>query len=533
MRPATESSPAPARLKATILKPLAFAVMVLGLVVAVALGAWQADARQRRHRDARLRLQVSFEQAVVEHADGLSAALHVVDMLPDLKRAFRTGDREGLLASVRELNKTLELGNNVTHFYFMALDRTCFLRVHHPARHGDRINRVTAVNAEQTGRAVNGIELGPLGTLTLRVVLPWTAEGRRIGYLELGTETEHMLAPLAERMGIQAIVLVRKALLDRPGWEAGMKMLGRHESWDTWRDWVQSAWVVQARGQRRWRLPADFDPGAPEGASFEEEGRHIQPQRFPITDAAGRHVADVVALSDVTEEVLSAQRALMAAVGAAALVVVVLFGIFWQSLGRFERQLMRLQRTEQHLNALARSDPLTGAENRRQFDISAADQERLARWHHRPLGALMVDLDDFKSVNDNYGHAVGDDFLRAAATSLRACLRPTDHLARYGGEEFAVLLPETNLAATAQVAERLRQAVLNLKVPDGRGSTVQTTVSIGATVFDPRLNDPTLEGALLRADEALYSAKRSGKNCIVVVDTPGTPATAESDPPAV
>jgi diguanylate cyclase (GGDEF)-like protein len=155
-------------------------------------------------------------------------------------------------------------------------------------------------------------------------------------------------------------------------------------------------------------------------------------------------------------------------------------------------------------------DELTGLANHRAFqDTLAAEVARLGRFG-RPLSLAMVDIDNFKAINDTYGHQQGDLVLREVAAVLQRACRATDEPARYGGEELAVILPNTDLDGAHVVAEAIRRAVQALTVRFGDGLSVGVTVSIGISALD----DPAAEPAALiaSADAALYEAKRAGKN---------------------
>jgi len=170
--------------------------------------------------------------------------------------------------------------------------------------------------------------------------------------------------------------------------------------------------------------------------------------------------------------------------------------------------LSRLRTQTEQLTELAHTDSLTGLANRRQLIEKLGREFARARRYQRPLSLIFLDLDGFKAINDRFGHMFGDEILRGVGMSLRAVLRSTDLLARFGGDEFAVLLPETTLEGSQNVAEKLRKALASYGHQLGP-MVPQLTFCAGASQI--AASDATLDDMLSRADQAMYLAKDTGK----------------------
>ncbi|WP_457881534.1 GGDEF domain-containing protein [Pseudomonas aeruginosa] len=168
---------------------------------------------------------------------------------------------------------------------------------------------------------------------------------------------------------------------------------------------------------------------------------------------------------------------------------------------------------ESELQRLATTDVLTQSSNRRYFFDSVEAAFKECRREGIPLAFLLLDVDDFKKINDRFGHQVGDQVLQRIAQSGSAALRRGDLFGRIGGEEFAVLLPGCDEQTARQIGERLQREVQRLRFQEGEHS-FGITVSQGLTVL--QADDEGLGALYSRADAAMYSAKRQGKDCIVV-----------------
>ncbi|PYT01448.1 MAG: hypothetical protein DMF63_00945 [Acidobacteria bacterium] len=165
---------------------------------------------------------------------------------------------------------------------------------------------------------------------------------------------------------------------------------------------------------------------------------------------------------------------------------------------------------------LSVTDPLTGLLNRRYLEKRLIEEIQRSKRHHFPMSLMMLDVDEFKSYNDTFGHPAGDTALKMVADILHGILRGDDVAARYGGEEFAILLPQTTLTEAAAIAERLRQRIEHTEFPKRR-----VTVSIGIAACSNEIETPT--DIVSAADNALYDAKNHGRNNVRIYDGFGKP----------
>lgn len=178
----------------------------------------------------------------------------------------------------------------------------------------------------------------------------------------------------------------------------------------------------------------------------------------------------------------------------------------------FNGMAQRLEIDQAALQELATHDGLTGLYNAREFYRRLGEEISRSARYGLSMGLLMIDIDRFKAVNDDFGHRAGDKVLVKVSGLIAGAIRPIDKVARYGGEEFVVILPQTAGADVLAAAERIRQTVAGETYPVGEDRTIKLTISVGAAAYP---GDSRSEEELIRrSDEALYAAKRAGRNTV-------------------
>ena len=186
---------------------------------------------------------------------------------------------------------------------------------------------------------------------------------------------------------------------------------------------------------------------------------------------------------------------------------------FEDRIGRLESENLDLLMQNRTLSEISARDSLTGLYNRWYVMEKIDSEMNRALRHGSPMSLLMLDLDHFKRVNDSFGHSVGDEVLKNVGQVLRENCRVYDVPGRYGGEEFCIVLPETRVGNTKQVAERIRSRLASTELPVGDKSII-VTASIGVAGMDSVAEEGVVSAAALldRADRALYAAKNHGRN---------------------
>lgn len=191
--------------------------------------------------------------------------------------------------------------------------------------------------------------------------------------------------------------------------------------------------------------------------------------------------------------------------------------IYFSALERSREEKERLERLVKErtheIEMLSKTDALTGLWNRGYLEEMLDMEDKRARRYNHPLAILIIDLDHFKKVNDNFGHMAGDEVLRQASLRIKSRMRETDFVGRYGGEEIVVILPETTLETATEIAETIRMAIAESPVLS-EGHSIDVTASIG--ISELRKEHQDHQQVFSEADEALYASKAKGRNCVTV-----------------
>jgi len=320
--------------------PVGFAIL---LICFIGIGATYLI--QQRHYDQELNLRFSgtyelFNKLLQVETDVLEGlASTYVDRVA-FRKAFLSGDRELLLRETLPIFKKIKKRFKITHFYFHLPDKTCFLRVHNPSRYGDLITRQTINFAAKNDAQAYGLELGPLGTLTLRFVIPWYIDGKLVGFIELGKEIDQIAEEMKKILDFDITFIVEKSFLNQQDWLEGRKMLGKDKG-----DWNFLAKHVVVSTTMS-ELPADLQVilDNPEQYHYGKiftlncEKCSYRGLTIPLTEAGIKNIGSIIVLKDI-HQIASGNQLIVVLSLLTFLTIVILMLLLYNYLGKIETDL--------------------------------------------------------------------------------------------------------------------------------------------------------------------------------------------------
>ena len=401
-----------------------------------------------------------------------------------------------------------QIGDHQAHWQLAADSRSTRNNISVPIQNGDQLWATVELSFEDEKGLVATLHRHPfilLGIVTVilnGLFFRWYLL-RAFNYLDpsksVPTHVRSTLDTFSEGVVVldndQRIVLANDKFKQHIG-KTDQELLGRGIDDLPWKD-------VEGSLKTRWQT-SETCSGMRLGLQHQDERRTYLVNASAILSSDGERKGTIASFDDITP--LEQKREELS-----------------EMLAKLQSSKDELKDRNKELQYLATRDPLTGCINRRTFFEMFEKQWTASQRYQRPLTCFMVDIDHFKSVNDNHGHSVGDEVLRRVAGAIQGTAREADIVCRYGGEEFCILLPETDTDEACLAAERIRCAVEQLVFDN-----LSVTASFGVSSIDFGASDP--QELLDQADKCLYVAKRAGRNQVVRWDdVPGDVSEIEDD----
>ena len=335
-------------IKLHLLLPLTLVLMAFIFVFIYGTSREEASHIAEDYQRSAQAALLNYHSALRSEVKILSAALDFLQHDETLRRSLISRDRKAAMDYAAPLFERLRSQFLVTHFYLLTPEREVLLRAHEASRHGDTISRFTAMQAEKTGKPASGVELGALGTFTLRVVYPLYDASGLIGYIELGEEIEHVVNNLISANGVDLSIVIDKHFLSRKDWEEGMQMLGHDADWDLLPAYVETYLSMKIPTQMlKQMLFGVSDRGGDEGYDIGDKRYYVT--TYPLIDAGEQEVGKLLVLRDMSERIANNQHAMVEITGFAIVLGVIVLVLFYFLAGRIERRLeaARLQLIEE------------------------------------------------------------------------------------------------------------------------------------------------------------------------------------------
>lgn len=441
---------------------------------------------------------------MIEQYESVAESLLLNDEILD---AFENGDRKKLLDLTQPIYEKLRLQNpylNVMHFH--TKDNLSFLRVHQPDKFGDDLSgfRHSVKKVNQYKKKQTGVEVGRYG-IDYRIVMPvFNHDGDHIGSFEFGVDIDYIFNIFHDNYRIDSILFLNKDIF---------KIIHEKNKDIKYKSFSDKYYVLEPEDNPISNvLPSSVFSNKYTFVHFND----IENLVFVVTKMkgiTGENIGQIVFIRNLNA--YSSQIAVLRYISIALGLTLILlsfyfvrkiFNYYMHTINSYQHQLEIKNRS---LAKLSNMDHLTRIFNRRSIERVLSKELNRAKRYAHPLSIFILDIDNFKKINDTYGHNAGDKVLKHIAKMVTGMIRESDYFGRWGGEEFLLIATGTPIDKAAIIAEQIRKAIENFDF----GQPEKVTCSIGVAQC---FQDKDVTSLVAKADDALYKAKNSGKNCVIM-----------------
>ena len=375
-------------------------MILLVLLVAMSVSMYHMGSKRvmKEYRKSVSRLETMLQYEVDGDSGNFNELAELICADTTIQRAYQSGDRGRLLTAATPIFDQVCVPKSITHFYFHRPDKTCFLRVHKSDRFDDVVGRHTLKTAAETGQPASGLELGPLGTLTLRRVYPWRIDGELVGYLELGEDIRTISHRLSERLGIDIVARIDTIFLDRDAWQEGMKMIGQtHSEWgDCGRYAIADSTMESVPAEfREYICSADRQTRQTETPTrLIASPRTYLAGYLPLTDARGVVIGTWFIFDDVSASMAMISRSVVMSIiitAAAGMCIYIFLFIFFEHIELRLEETDRAQRIEIANRKFAEAQLIEakGRADTALIDYRQAQEKLQLHIEQTPLGVIQ------------------------------------------------------------------------------------------------------------------------------------------------
>lgn len=518
------SNSSPLNLTSEIIKPSLYGLTILFIVFIFSINGYQSYIIKKDVATLPDIFNKTLQAELSNNIKEMRIALEFLSRNKKIITSLENKNKKSLFELSEPIFNYLKKNHNITHFYFTGKDRKNILRVHKKNRTGDIINRYTQMKAENSKQISFGIELGPLGTFTLRVVKPILRKQNIIGYIELGIDTNNLVENIKYITSIDSYILIKKELLTKQSWQPGVDRIKKQPDRNRLKHFVS----MQAMDENINDIVDNLklNHASLKHTLYISEGNYRKGVIMPLHDAAMHDVGLVIIHRDYSEQYYRKYKTIAVIFTVFIMLGGLLTYYLYKTSKKTETKIRQFKndiKSELHkraklknlhqeeINHLSLHDILTGLPGRNLFVERLSHDIKLSKRYDKQLILLILDINRLRYVNDTLGHHMGDELLQMVASRLRQSLRESDTVARIGTDEFGIIFPnidiihiDNNINKVINIFETL----FTLKdIP------IRINITIGASVFPTHSNDA--KSLLQFADIAMRQAKKQKSEYVI------------------
>lgn len=505
-------------LRTQVLIPLGAVLTILGIAF---VAAFYLHFHHLNHREFNVKLQktqLAIQALIDGRAQKLALALDGLIGDERLRNDMLLRDRPSLLGHSKPLFDKLRDDYGISQLHFYEPGRQAFLHLLQPEQFGEVVDRQTLLAATRSDALSYGVELGPIGDLTLRVVTPWRQGDHLVGYVELGEEVADLVLQIRRVFGLDVYVGLAKEHVTEEGWQLGKALLGHEGSWHEGNSVAIVAQTLPGIPTSVLTLlTSDTHQVTEVGAMTPNGKHHFLAGAIPIRDVSGRVVGKVALLDDITGRLESFWENLRYVALVTAASVLVLIAFFFEIVHRgvrgwqrekaalLDEQLMKDKarlRTIEELEQGLLLDKVTSLPNRALFLDRLNQQIHVSQRERRSFAVVVAELTNLRDLRDTIGETLLEQLLHQVSFRFKEGLRRSDTIARCGPDQFAVLLPTVDLNLAVTLAQKISRLLTGPYSISELYLDLKT--DIGISLFPYHGQDP--ETLLRRAEAAQRDA---------------------------
>ncbi len=499
------------RIVLKIVLPLTLALFTIATISIYSLYYIVEDNISKQSLKAFNSVSLAYEHIISQDTYLMESLIEELEKDAEIIKLFKEGNKKLLFKSLNQKFSKYKTRHEITHFYIHNINQTNFLRVHNENLHSDKITRVTLQNAAKNLSTSSGVEFGIYHNLTLRVVLPWFVDEKLIGFIEMGKDIDKLSPKLHAMIQSDIIFTIKKKYIPKEHFLIWKNRHKENKFYKAMNNYYVIDSTITTIGPLLQKL-LDHNSKSDNHFIVNANKKYFINSQSNL-DISGKHIGKICVLHDVSKE-YDFLYALIFKITIIVLILLILVIAYYTRYIKLNE--IAINRAYKQIQKLSITDTMTNLYNKNHYLDNGQKQFNQAMRRNTFLSFILIDTDNFKKYNDQYGHIKGDDVLISIAASMKNIFqRATDISYRVGGEEFLIISEDESLENGFQRALLLCENIEKLEIEHIHNNNFNSiTVSIG--VITQKVNSNTSIIQLYdNADKALYKAKKTGKNRVI------------------